>query len=187
MTVAVRHSSWAFQGTSSDGTSRNALSITLDLLDPQQPIPLGRHISRLILACTSEGYRGTSEGVRRHRALICLDTTRFLTGVYYTSFSYRMLGYPTWPSVNSLKRDEGPIISINTVCTGAQAARAYLRSLFVDGPQAPAPAPAPAPTADYAQKLFELVNAPWPKDSLYSLAGSTSSFSTASSPLFSPT
>jgi len=47
--------------------------------------------------------------------------------------------------------------------------RAYLRSLFVDGTQAPTPAPAPA--ADHAQRPFGLVNAPWPKDSLYSLAG----------------
>ena len=156
-------------GYLTDGTSRNALSITQDLLDPQQPTSLGRHISRLIITCTPEGYRSASEGVRRRRALICLDTTRFLTGVYYASFSYGMFGYQTWPSVNSLKRDEDPVISINAVCTGALAARAYLRSIFVDGPQAPAPAP--APTTDHAQKLFELVNAPWPKDSLYSLAG----------------
>jgi hypothetical protein len=47
--------------------------------------------------------------VRRRRALICLDTARFLT-VYYASFSYGMFGYQTWPLVNSLKRDDNPVI-----------------------------------------------------------------------------
>ena len=88
-----------------------------------------------------------------------------MTGVYFASFSYGMFEHQTWPSVNSLKRDEDPIIAINAVCTGVLAARAYLRFLFADG------GPAPALVAYHAQKLFELVNAPWPRDGLYSLAG----------------
>jgi hypothetical protein len=56
------------------------------------------------------------------------------------------------------------VVAINAVCTGALAARAYLRFLFADG------GPAPALVA-YQAKLFELVNAPWPRDGFYSLAG----------------
>ena len=45
-----------------------------------------------------------------------------------------MFGYQTWPSVNSLKRDDEPVIAIDAVSTGALAARAYLRSVvFVEG------------------------------------------------------
>jgi hypothetical protein len=145
---------------------RNAIPIVEDLLDLQQPKPLGHHVNRLIQTCTPEGNRGAAENVRKRRALICLDTARCLTGVYYASFSYGMFGYQTWPSVNSLKRDEDPVIAINAISTGALAARAYLRSVvFVEGAQVPA-------TPDYhAQKLFEFVNAPWPKDSLNSYAG----------------
>jgi hypothetical protein len=148
-------------------SGRNALSIVEGLLDLQQPKPLGYHINRLIQTCTREGDRAAAENVRRHRALICLDTTRFLTGVYYFSFSYGMFGYQTWPSVNSLKRDDEPVIAINAISTGALAARAYLRSVvFIEGAQQ-----APAALGDHAQKLFEFVNAPWPKDRLYSYAG----------------
>ena len=116
-------------GYLTSGTSRNGLPIIQDLLDLQQPKPLGHHIDRLIQTCTPEGYRGAAENVRRRRALICLDTARFLTGVYFASFSYGMFGFQTWPSVNSLKRDEDPVIAINAVCTGALAARPYLRSI----------------------------------------------------------
>jgi hypothetical protein len=146
---------------------RNAIPIVEDLLDLQKPKPLGHHINHLIQTCTPEGNRGASENVRKRRALICLDAARFLTGVYYASFSYGMFGYQTWPSVNSLKRDEDLVIAINAISTGALAARAYLRSVvFVEGAQQ-----APATPDYHAQKLFEFVNAPWPKDSLYSYAG----------------
>jgi hypothetical protein len=121
------------------------------------PCPLSGHFPR--------GYRGAAENVRKCRALICLDTTRFLAGVYFASFSYGMFGHQTWPFVNSLKRDEDPVIAINAVCAGAPAARAYLRFLFADG------GPAPALMASHAQKLFKLVNVPWHRDGFYSLAG----------------
>jgi hypothetical protein len=148
-------------------SGRNALSIVEDLLDLQRPKPLGHHINRLIQTCTPEGYRGAAENVRRRRALICLDTARFLTGVCYASFSYGMFGYQTWPSVNSLKRDDEPVIAINAISTGALAARAYLRSVvFVEGAQQ-----SPTAAADHAQKLFQFVNAPWPQDRLYSYVG----------------
>jgi hypothetical protein len=143
---------------------RNAIPIVEDLLDLQHSKPLGHHINRLIQTCTPEGDRGATENVRKHRALICLDTARFLTGVYYASFSYGMFGYQTWPSVNSLKRDDDPVIAINAISTGALAARAYLRSVvFAEGAQ--------QTPGDHAQRLFEFVNAPWPKDRLYSYAG----------------
>jgi hypothetical protein len=146
---------------------RNALSIVEDLLDLQRPKPLGHHINRLIQTCTPEGYRGAAENVRRRRALICLDTARCLTGVYYASFSYGIFGYQTWPSINSLKRDDDPVIAINAISTGALAARAYLRSVvFVEGAQQ-----SPTTPADHAQKLFKFVNAPWPQDRLYSYVG----------------
>ena len=145
-------------------SGRNAIPIVEDLLDLQHSKPLGHHINRLIQTCTPEGDRGATENVRKHRALICLDTARFLTGVYYASFSYGMFGYQTWPSVNSLKRDDDPVIAINAISTGALAARAYLRSVvFAEGAQ--------QTPGDHAQKLFEFVNAPWPKDRLYSQAG----------------
>jgi hypothetical protein len=148
-------------------SGRNALSIVEDLLDLQRPKPLGHHINRLIQTYTPEGYRGAAENVRRRRALICLDTARFLTGVCYASFSYGMFGYQTWPSVNSLKRDDEPVIAINAISTGALAARAYLRSVvFVEGAQQ-----SPTAAADHAQKLFQFVNAPWPQDRLYSYVG----------------
>jgi hypothetical protein len=144
---------------------RNAIPIVEDLLDLQHSKPLGHHINRLIQTCTREGDRGATENVRKHRALICLDTARFLTGVYYSSFSYGMFGYQTWPSVNSLKRDDDPVIAINAISTGALAARAYLRSVvFAEGVQ-------PQTPGDHAKRLFEFVNAPWPKDRLYSYAG----------------
>lgn len=148
-------------------SGRNAPPIIEDLLDLQRPKPLGHHINRLIQTCTPEGYRGAAENVRRRRALICLDTARFLTGVSYASFSYGMFGYQTWPSVNSLKRDDDPAIAINAISTGALAARAYLRSVvFVEGARQ-----SPTTAADHAQKLFKFVNAPWPQDRLYSYVG----------------
>jgi hypothetical protein len=147
---------------------RNALPVVEDLLDLRRSKPLGDHINRLIQPCTPEGYHGATENVRRRRALICLDTARFLTGAYYASFSYRMFGYQTWPSVNSLKRDDDPVIAINAISTGALAARAYLRSVvFIEG----GPQPSSAAVADHAQTLFEFVNAPWPQDRLYSHVG----------------
>jgi hypothetical protein len=133
----------------------------------QRPKPLGHHLNQLIQTCTSEGYRGAAENVRRRRVLICLDTARFLTGVYYASFSYGMFGYQTWPSVNSLKRDDDPVIAINAITTGALAARAYLRSVvFVEGAQHSL-----TTAADHAQNLFKFVNAPWPQDRLNSYVG----------------
>jgi hypothetical protein len=147
--------------------AKNAISVVEDLLDLQRPKPLGHHINRLIQTCTPEGYRGAAENVRRRRALICLDTARFLTGVYYASFSYGVFGYQTWPSVHSLKRDDDPVIAINAISTSALAARAYLRSVvFVQ--QSPT---SPTTAADHAQKLFKFVNAPWPQDRLYSYVG----------------
>ncbi len=158
------------------GTSKNALSITQDLLQSdtqqitqqttQQFTSLGHCINRLIVTCTPEGYRGADENFRKRRALICLDTTRFLTEVYFVSFSYGMFGDQTWPSVNSLKRDEDPVIAIGAICTGALAARAYLRYLFPDGGQTQVLA------ASHVPKLLELVDAPWPEDKFYSHIGS---------------
>jgi hypothetical protein len=84
-----------------------------------------------------------------------------LTGVYFASFSYGMFGHQTWPSVNSLKRDEGPVIAINAVSTCALATRAYLRSIFVGGIE----------EANPTKRLADLVNSPWPKNALFSFAG----------------
>jgi len=153
------------------GTSKNALSITQDLLQPdtqqttQQFTSLGDCINRLIVTCTPEGYRGADENFRKRRALICLDTTRFLTDVYFVSFSYGMFGEQTWPSVISLKRDEDPVIAIGAICTGAMAACAYLRYFFPDGGQTQRRA------ASHFPKLLELVDAPWPEDRFYSHIG----------------
>jgi len=67
-----------------------------------------------------------------------------------------MFGCQIWPLVNSLKRDDDPVIAINAISTGALAARAYLRSVvFVEGAQQ-----SPTAAADHAQKLFKFVNAP---------------------------
>jgi hypothetical protein len=158
------------------GTSKNALSITKDLLQPhtqqttqqttQQFTSLGHCINRLIVTCTSEGYRGAAENFRKRRALICLHTTRFLTDVYFVSFSYGMFGDQTWPSVNSLKRDEDPVIAIGAICTGALAACAYLRHFFPDAGQTQ------EPVASHVQKLLELVDAPWPENKSCSYIGS---------------
>jgi hypothetical protein len=108
-----------------------------------------------------EGYRGAAENVRRHRALICLDTARVFTEVYYASFSY---GYPTWPSAHSLKRDDDPVIAINAISTGPLAPRGYLCSVvFVEGAQQSS-----TTAVNHAQKLFKFDNA---QDRLYSYVG----------------
>jgi hypothetical protein len=153
------------------GTSKSALTIVDDLLHSRRPSPLGRQLERLLMTCIPEGYRSASELVRRRRSIICLDTARFLTGVYYASFSYNMFGFQTWPAVNSLKRDEDPVVAISAVATGALAARAYLRAIFASGAQEPEP---PQTSREHATVLAELVAAPWPQDSstaLPSLAG----------------
>ncbi|KAI0289542.1 hypothetical protein B0F90DRAFT_1793254 [Multifurca ochricompacta] len=136
-------------GFLTSGTSRGAITIVQNLLDPLQSQLLGHHINRLIQTCTPEGYRGATEAVRRRRAMTCLDTVRFLTG--------------TWPAINSLKRDDDPVIAINAVSTGALAARAYLRSVFIGGTE----------VRNHAKTLNKLVNAPWPKEDeeLYSFTG----------------
>lgn len=158
-------------GYVTSGTSKGALTIVDDLLLSRRSSPLGRQIERLLLTCIPEGYRSASELVRRRRSIICLDTIRFLTGIYFGSFSYSMFGFQTWPAVNSLKRDEDPVVAVNAVATGALAARAYLRAIFADGAL-----PAPAQThREHTTILAELVAAPWPQDStstaLPSLAG----------------
>lgn len=93
-----------------------------------------------------------------------------------------MFGYQTWPSVNSLKRDDEPVIAIDAVSTGALAARAYLRSVvFVEGTEQQA---TEAALGDHAQNLFEFVNAPWAKDMFCStpMQDATSSSCKVSSP-----
>ena len=157
-------------GYITSGTSKGALTIVDELLHSRRPSPLGRQVERLLMTCIPEGYRSASEFVRRRRSIICLDTIRFLTGVYFASFSYSMFGFQTWPAVNSLKRDEDPVVAINAVATGTLAARAYLRAIFADGTQEPAPAQAPR---EHATVLTELVAAPWPQagTALPSLAG----------------
>jgi hypothetical protein len=59
-----------------------------------------------------------------------------------------------------------PVIAINAVSTGALAASAYMRSVVFEGAH-----PSSTTAADYAQKLFKFVNAPWPQDRLYSYVG----------------
>ncbi|KAI9433333.1 hypothetical protein H4582DRAFT_1988573 [Lactarius indigo] len=153
------------------GTSKGALTIVEDLIHSRRPSPLGRHLERLLMTCIPEGYRSASEFVRRRRSIICLDTTRFLTGIYFASFSYNMFGFQTWRAVNSLKRDEDPVVAINAIATGALAARAYLRAIFVDG--AREPSESARARHEHATILAELVSAPWPQDgaALPSLAG----------------
>ena len=57
------------------------------------------------------------------------------------------------------------MIAINAISTGALAVRAYVRSvIFVEGVQ-------PQTPGDHTKRLFEFVNAPWPKDRLYSYTG----------------
>ena len=158
-------------GYITSGTSKSALTIVDDLLHSRRPSPLGRQLERLLMTCIPEGYRSASELVRRRRSVICLDTARFLTGVYFASFSYSMFGFQTWSAVNSLKRDEDPVVAISAVATGALAARAYLRAVFASGGQEPEPAQAPR---EHATVLAELVAAPWPQGNstaLPSLAG----------------
>ena len=157
-------------GYITSGTSKGALTIVDDLLLSRRPSPLGRQLERLLMTCIPEGHRSASELVRRRRSIICLDTARFLTGVYFASFSYSMFGFQTWPAVNSLKRDEDPVVAINAVATGTLAARAYLRAIFASGTQEPEPAQT---SRSHASVLAELVSAPWPEDNtaLPSLAG----------------
>ena len=73
-------------------------------------------------------------------------------GIYYASFSYRMLGHLT-SLVNSLKQDDDPVIAINAISTGALTARASLRSVVLVKRATRAPV-APG----HAQILFEFVN-----------------------------
>jgi hypothetical protein len=141
------------------GTSTNALPIIKELLDLQQPKPLGHQINRLIQTCTADGYRGATEKLRRRRALICLDTVRTLTAVHLKSFSYEMFGDKTWPSVYSLERDQDPAIAINAISTGALAACAYLRFIFKLRGQTPDQTP--NQTRTHIENLRQLVNAPW--------------------------
>ncbi|KAI0290939.1 hypothetical protein B0F90DRAFT_1671733 [Multifurca ochricompacta] len=127
-------------GFLTSGTSRGAITIVQNLLNPLQSQLLGHHINRLIQTCTPEGYRGATKAVRRHRAMTCLDTVQFLTG--------------TWPAINSLKRDDDPVIAINAVSMGALATRG-------------------TEVHSHAKTLNELVNTPWPKEDegLYSFTG----------------
>jgi hypothetical protein len=148
------------------GTSRNALPIIEELLDPQQPKPLGQHINRLIQTCTADGYRGANEKLRRRRALICLDTVRILTAVRTTSFSYEMFGDKTWSSIYLLQRDEDPVIATNAISTGALAACAYLRFIFKWGQP-----PRPDQTFTHIKNLHHLVNTPWHEADIGSFPG----------------
>ncbi|KAH9033861.1 hypothetical protein EDB84DRAFT_1488240 [Lactarius hengduanensis] len=152
------------------GTSKGALTIVEDLIHSRRPSPFGRHLEHLLMTCIPEDYRSASELVRRRRSIICLDTARFLTGIYFASFSYSMFGFQTWRAVNSLKRDEDPVVAINAVATGALAARAYLRAIFIGGEQEPEPAQTPQ---EHVTILAELVAAPWLQDgaALPSFAG----------------
>jgi hypothetical protein len=149
------------------GTSRNALPIIEELLDPQQPKPLGQHINRLIQTCTADGYRGANDKLRKRRALICLDTVRILTAVHTTSFSYEMFGDKTWSSIYLLQRDEDPVIAINAISTGALAACAYLRFIFKSGGQGPRP----DQPSTHVKNLHQLVNTPWHEVDIGSFPG----------------
>jgi hypothetical protein len=174
MTATMRYSSRP--GHLIDGTSRNALSMTSDLLDPQQPIPLGRHLSQLILACTPEGYCGTLGG----RAPASGPSSDWRPHVVFNGRVLRVVLLQNVrlsdvaPSVNSSKRDEDPTISIDAACTGALAAHAHIFAhSSIDGTQAASthtrPSTRDRPCPETAR---ELVNAPpWPKDRLYSVTG----------------
>ncbi len=148
-------------------TSKNAFSNVKDLLELNEPgyNPLGQHINRLIQTCTTDGYTGTNEKLRKRRALICLDTARILTAVHFASFSYEIFGDRTWPSVYSLERDDDPVIAINAISTGALAACAYLRLIFEPGPQTP------DQMRTHMKNLGQLVNAPWHQADLDSFSG----------------
>ena len=152
-------------------TSTNALPIVKELLDHQQPKPLGRHIDRLIQTCTADGFHGTNEKLRKRRALICLDTVRNLTVVHSSdlkSFS-ELFGDKSYSSVYSLERDEDPVIAINAISTGALIACTYLRLVFESSGQVPNQESYQMP-ADI-EILRQLVNAPWHKADLGSLPG----------------
>ncbi|KAI0292617.1 hypothetical protein B0F90DRAFT_1769617 [Multifurca ochricompacta] len=147
-------------------TSNDAKTIVRDLLDSQQTRSLGYHMNRLIQTCTPEAYHGTTESVRRRRAMISLDTIRVLTWVYFDSFVYGMFGLQIWPSVASLKYDKDPVIALNAVSTGAIAACAYLRTISING----------ANDHYHPKELSNLVNVSWLKEEgggggLYSPAG----------------
>ena len=136
-------------------TSENAVPIVEELFNHGGDKPLGHHINRLIQTCTADGYRGTSEKQRKHRALICLDTTRVLSMMHSKSFFYEKFGDKTWLSVNSLKRDKDSAIAVNAISTGALAACAYLRFIFKSRENAPNQTPT------NTNNLRQLINAPW--------------------------
>jgi len=140
-------------------TSKNALPIIEDLCDPGRSKPLGLHINRLIQTCTADGYRGTDEGIRRRRALICLDTVRILTAMHSKTFFHEKFGDKTWSSVHSLEQDKDSAIAINAVSTGAMAACAYLHFVFKSRAQAPNQASNQALT--HIKNLRQLVTASW--------------------------
>ena len=152
-------------------TSTNALPIIKELLDLQQPKPLGQHIDRLIQTCTADGFHGTNEKLRKRRALICLDTVRNLTVVHSSdlkSFS-ELFGDKSYSSVYSLERDEDSVIAINAISTGALIACTYLRLILESSGQVPNQESNQKP-ADI-EILRQLVNAPWHKADLGSFPG----------------
>ena len=152
-------------------TSTNALPIIKELLDLQQPKPLGQHIDRLIQTCTADSFHGTNEKLRKRRALICLDTVRNLTVVHSSdlkSFS-ELFGDKSYSSLYSLERDEDSVIAINAISTGALIACTYLRLILESSGQVPNQESNQKP-ADI-EILRQLVNAPWHKADLGSFPG----------------
>ena len=73
------------------------------------------------MTCIPEGYHSARLLVRCRRSIICLDTTRFITGVHFASFSYSTSCFQTRRAVNLLKREENLVVTINTVTTRALA------------------------------------------------------------------
>jgi hypothetical protein len=88
-----------------------------------------------------------------------------LTETYFASFTPTIFGFQTWSCVVLLKRDDDPVIAIKAACTGALAASAYLRVIFLRN------VPHRRHMFIFAYEFFELVEAPWPKDDLYSQVG----------------
>jgi hypothetical protein len=140
------------------GPNRDPYPIIEELLRLETK-PLGHHhISSLLRTCTAKDHRGANENLRRHRALVCLDTLRFLTAnLSVTLLSYELFGDETCASIRLLQQDEDPAIAISAISTGALAACTYLHFVFESRPQQPY-----LIHADI-ENLRRLVDAPWHK------------------------
>ena len=105
------------------------------------------------------GLRSTAENLHRGRGPYMPRHSTILDGGLLRFVPLRDVRMPDVAFAQySLKQNDGPIIGINAISTGALAVRAYLRTVvFVEGTQE-----SPSIAADHMQKPFKFVNAPCP-------------------------